>query len=70
MTAWSIDHMGPLEPPQLLSLRRKLDGPHKASIEVDLRVRESTFTLTYELRAGDPKVHLHLAGTWFQRGTP
>ena len=53
----------------MTALRRTLTGPYKASIEVDLRIHESTFTLTYELRAGDPKLYLHFKGVWFQRGT-
>ena len=69
MTAWCIDHTGPVEIPTVTALRRTLTGPYKASIEVDLRINESTFTLTYELRAGDPKLYLHLKGVWFQRGT-
>ncbi len=70
MTAWVIDNAGPAEPVRATAVRKKLSGPYRASIEVDLAVRESRFTLTYELRAGDPRVHLHLAGTWFERGTP
>lgn len=70
MTAWSIDNTGPVEHPAVLAIRRSLAGPHKASLEVDLRIHESDFTLTYELRAGDPKLYIHLKGVWFQRGTP
>jgi alpha-mannosidase len=52
------------------ALRRAQAGPHVATVEVDLKIHESEFTLTYELRAGDPRLHLGLKGTWFQRGTP
>ena len=69
MTAWCIDHAGPVEIPTPTALRRTFTGPHKAAIEMDLRIHESTITLTYELRAGDPKLYLHLKGVWFQRGT-
>ncbi len=70
MTAWLIDHAGAVpEPMKTTALRRTLKGPHKVAIEVDQVVHESTFTLTYELRAGDPRLHVHLRGTWFQRGT-
>jgi alpha-mannosidase len=70
MTAWLVDHQqGPAEHPRVRALRRTLRGPYRAAIEVDLAIRESTFTLTYELRAGEPRVHVHLRGTWFQRGT-
>ncbi|HOX05447.1 MAG TPA: glycoside hydrolase family 38 C-terminal domain-containing protein [Planctomycetota bacterium] len=70
MSAWCIENAGPPEPVQALAMRRKLSGPHRASLEVDLAVRQSKFTLTYELRAGDPRLHIHLAGVWFERGTP
>jgi alpha-mannosidase len=70
MSAWCIDNAGPAEPVQALAVRRKLSGPYRVSLEIDLAVRQSKFTLTYELRAGDPRLHLHLAGTWFERGTP
>ena len=70
MTAWSIDNTGPIEYPQVTAIRRKHDGPYKASIEVDLQIHESNFTLTYEVRAGDPRLHVGLKGVWFQRGTP
>ena len=69
MTSWLIEHTGPTEHPEASAVRLLLDGPYRASIAVDLRIRESDLTLTYELRAGDPKVYLHLEGTWFQRGT-
>ncbi|MFH1567737.1 MAG: glycoside hydrolase family 38 C-terminal domain-containing protein [Gemmatimonadota bacterium] len=71
MTAWLVQHQGaPSEYPQLKELRRGQDGPHKATLEARYRLRESEFTLVYELRAGDPQVYLHLAGTWFERGGP
>jgi alpha-mannosidase len=70
MTAWTVDHTGPVEHPEVLGIHRRLRGPHKASIDVRLRVHESEFTLTYELRANDPRLFVHLVGTWFQRGTP
>jgi len=71
MSAWLVHHQeGPAEYPVLQDLRRTLKGPHKAAIEADLRIRESDFTLTYELRAGEPRLHIGIRGTWFQRGTP
>lgn len=70
MTAWCIDHTGPVEIPAVTAVRRGLTGPYKATLEVDWVVRESTGTLTYELRAGDPKLYVHWSSVWFQRGTP
>ena len=69
MTAWSIDHTGSVEQPRVRAIRRDQPGPHKASMAVDLRVHESDLSLTYELRARDPKLYVHVKATWFQRGT-
>jgi alpha-mannosidase len=69
MTAWSVDHTGPVEHPRVTSFARRLGGPYKASLEFGLRVRESDLTLTYELRANDPCLYVHVRGTWFERGT-
>jgi len=49
--------------------KRGAVGPHKVSFEASFRIRESNFTVTYELRTGDPRLYIHVAGTWFQRGT-
>ena len=70
MTAWSIDNTGPTEYPQVTKMERTLTGPHKAALAVTATIHESELTVTYELRAGDPRLYLHIAGTWFQRGTP
>lgn len=70
MAAWVIDNACQRQTPQVIAIDRKLDGPYKATVDVKLKIAESDLTLTYELRAGDPCVHLHLTGTWLQRGTP
>jgi len=71
MTAWLIDHAdGAAEHPRVRGLRRSARGPYVAAIEADLSIGESEFTLTYAVHAGDPRVHVALRGTWFQRGTP
>ncbi|MCE9616591.1 MAG: hypothetical protein K8T26_20135 [Lentisphaerae bacterium] len=71
MSAWLIEHPGrPAEYPELVALRRTYAGPYKATIEARLRVRQSEFTIGYELRADDPRLHLTIRGTWFERGTP
>ena len=70
MTAWLVQHAGaPAENPVLTDLRRSQKGPYKASLEAVLRLRQSDFTLAYELRAGDPRLHITIKGTWFERGT-
>lgn len=69
MTAWLIDHQGATEYPLMTGYRRKAEGPHKVSFEATFRIHESDFTLSYELRAGEPRLYIGLTGTWFQRGT-
>lgn len=70
MTAWVIGNTGPVEYARVVSLKRKLAGPYKASMEARLKIHESDLTLTYELRAGDPQLYIHLEVAWFQRGSP
>ncbi len=69
MTSWIVDHVRQVQWGEVLSIRRTANGPYKAAIEVAMRVRESTFTLVYELRADDPQVYMHLSGTWLERGS-
>jgi alpha-mannosidase len=70
MTAWLVEHAGaPAEFPVLRELRRGQKGPYKATLEAVLRIRQSEFTLTYEVRAGDPRLYVGIKGVWFERGT-
>lgn len=70
MSSWLIDNAVKRESPQVLAIDRQLDDGYKASVDVRLKIRESEFTLRYELRAGEPVLYMHLKGTWFERGTP
>ena len=70
MSAWLVEHTGPWQQPQLVSVNRGQAGPYKATIDVVLRIEQSQFTVTYELRAGDPCLYMHIRGTWFERGGP
>ncbi|MBM4457061.1 MAG: alpha-mannosidase [Chloroflexi bacterium] len=70
MTAWTIENTGPVSHGEVLSIKRQISGPFKASIEVKLRVHDSNVTLTYEVAAGDPQLHLRVDAEWFERGTP
>ncbi len=69
MSAWAVDHAYRCEPVACKGLTRKAAGPHVASLETALTVRESEFTLTYELRAGDPRLYLRLSGAWREFGS-
>ena len=70
MTAWTIENTGPVSHGEVLSIKRTVSGPFKAAIAVTLRVHDSNVTLTYELAAGDPQLHLRVDAEWFERGTP
>ncbi len=69
MTAWAVDHAGPVEMPLCRNVRRGPAGPYKATLEVDFEIHQSNFTVAYELRTGDPKLYISIKGTWFERGT-
>ena len=69
MTAWSIEHGAEGPKPRLVALQRKWAGPWKAAIDLKYQIAESEMTLTLEARADDPRLYIHLNGTWFQRGT-
>jgi len=70
MSAWLVEHTGPWQQPELVSVKRGQTGPYKATIDVVMRMEQSQFTVTYELRMGDPCLYMHIRGTWFQRGGP
>ncbi len=70
MTAWCVDHTGPWRAPVVKQIRRTAKGPWKAGLEVDLVIEQSEFKLVWEIRAGDPTLHIGVNGVWFQRGTP
>ena len=69
MNSWLIEHVNAWRHLELVAIRRGLNGPYKATMEVDLRIEQSDLTLVYELRTGDPTLYLHIRGTWFQRGS-
>jgi alpha-mannosidase len=70
MSAWLIEHEGATTAPVVTKMETVQSGPFVAAIAVTMRVSASEMKLTYELRAGDPRLHLHLQVTWLERGTP
>ncbi len=70
MTAWVIDNSGVAEPATVRTVRDVRNGPYAAAIEIVYEIRESSFTVLYELRVDDPALYVGLTGTWMQRGTP
>jgi alpha-mannosidase len=70
MTSWSLADTGPVTLFDVLSIDKKTEGSYVGSIDVRLRKNDSTFTVNYELRAGDPNLYVSVDGTWVERGTP
>ncbi len=70
MSAWLIEHEGPITSPVVTKIETLQSGPWVASIAVSMRVASSEMRLTYELRAGDPRLHLFLQVTWLEKGAP
>ena len=75
MSSWAIDHARDLQGLSCTGVRRVGNGPHLAALEVQFSIAASEFILTYELRRDDPRLHLHLRGSWreigsAQRGVP
>jgi alpha-mannosidase len=68
-SAWSIDKTLRMERMEVVSTRVTQNGPHLARLDVACRIRESSFTVQYELRADDPCLYISLDGTWLERGT-
>ena len=68
MSAWEQEPGGRHEEFDVVSIRLTQRGPYAAAAEVRRRLRDSTFTVTYELRAGEPYIHVLVEGTWLERG--
>ncbi len=69
MSAWEIEHTGAAAAPVVTKIERLAAGPYVASLAVSMRVAASELRLVYELRAGDPRLHLRLQAVWLERGS-
>ena len=70
MSSWSLADTGPVSLFDVVSIDKKTEGPYVCSLEVRLRKDDNTFSVIYELRAGDPNLYVSVDGTWVERGTP
>ncbi len=70
MNSWAIDHAHDLKAPTCTGMRRVGNGPYIAALEVTFTVAASEFTVTYELRQGDPRLHIRIRSTWREIGSP
>jgi alpha-mannosidase len=69
MTSWLIHP--PQERPcpvKVESFAKVLRGPHIGSVMAKLKIKDSTATVTYSLKAGDPKLEITITAVWVERG--
>ena len=70
-TAWVIgDIKSRACPLELDSLALTLKGPLVATLVAKLRIHDSTATVTYTLRAGQPYLEITVQTQWVERGGP
>ena len=69
MTAWVIGDVGRRTcPVAMQSFGPENNGPCEASMIGKLRIDDSSLTVRFVLRAGQPWLGIEVAGTWLQRG--
>lgn len=68
MSSWLIDLAGKKEAVDVKSISYATIGPHKIEIKVEAAVRDSRFTVVYELQAESPLVSIHIKGNWLETG--
>ena len=69
MSAWTIaDPLETIAPLPVESLAVKQAGPHVAGVVAKLKVNDSTMTITYTVRAGQPGVEVAINANWLERG--
>lgn len=71
MSAWVIgDPAERARPLKVDSLTNILKGPHAASMQARLKLEDSSITVTYALKAGQPWLDIQVEATWLERGGP
>ena len=70
MSAWVIHDPMECCPVQVVSVNMTQNGPYLAAVEVKCKVKESTITAVYTVRAGVPYVELSLDVNWLEMGGP
>ena len=71
MTAWVIgDPQRRVCPIELTGLSLDHKGPHFAVVTAKMKVESSDVSVTYTLRAGQPRLDITVRTTWVERGGP
>ncbi len=70
-TAWVIgDIQSSTSPLELDSLALDLKGPYVATLAAKLKIKDSSATITYALKAGQPQLEVTVQVRWLERGGP
>ncbi|MFB3893812.1 MAG: alpha-mannosidase [Phycisphaerae bacterium] len=70
MTAWVISDLdGHLRPVTVTSVEMTAKGPHLASVEVKMKLGDSTAAVVYTLKAGSQCLEIALTVNWLERGS-
>jgi alpha-mannosidase len=56
-------------PIEILSFEDSLKGPHVASMIVKAKINDSTVTVTWSLKSGDPRLEMMIQTSWLERGS-
>ena len=71
MSAWVIGQpRRRISPLEVVSFRPEHRGPHLASVVARMKLNDSTLSVSYVLKAGQPWLEIHLTALWLERGGP
>jgi alpha-mannosidase len=57
-------------PLEVQSFKPKMNGPHAASFEAKFKLNDSTISVEYILKAGQPQLEIAIKANWLERGGP
>ncbi len=70
MTSWNIgEPKRRVCPIEILSFEDGMKGPHVASMVVKAKINESTVTVTWSLKSGEPRLDMTIQINWLERGS-
>jgi alpha-mannosidase len=70
-TAWVIANPSQrICPLKMMTMEPSAKGPHIASVVGKFKLNDSTLTVTYSLKAGQPGLEIAVTGQWLERGAP
>ena len=71
MSSWILhDPKKRVCPLEVQSFKPVMSGPHAASFEAKLKLNDSTISVEYILKAGQPQLEIVIKANWLERGGP